>query len=227
MVQLACETDFVAKTEKFQSGLKGIMQTIHAQDLIIKGQHSADEDYLKKICQETKMVAPLDSDVASQNIEDGLKYTISKTQENVQLVKVFQTTWNPSEGEVMQAYIHGQTEKGSGIGKIGTIVHLSREDKKSNEALDKMASQLAMHIAAMKPAFLKEEDIPDKVRQEILEGENGQRALKKYIKRDVMWQQELATASEGSETVGKFLKSRAKQMNTKIEIENWALFMIA
>jgi translation elongation factor EF-Ts len=53
---------------------------------------------------------------------------------------------------------------------------------------------MAMHIAAMKPAFLKEEDIPDKVRQEILEGENGQRALKKYIKRDVMWQQELATA---------------------------------
>ena len=84
----------------------------------------------------------------------------------------------------MQAYIHGQTEKGSGIGKIGTIVHLSREDKKANEALDKMASQLAMHIAAMKPAFLKEEDIPDKIRQEILEGENGQRALKKYIKRN-------------------------------------------
>lgn len=35
------------------------------------------------------MVAPLDSDVSSQTIEDGLKYTISKTQENVQLVKVF------------------------------------------------------------------------------------------------------------------------------------------
>ena len=40
----------------------------------------------------------------------------------------------------MQAYIHSQTEKGSGIGKIGTIVHLSREDKKQNEALDKMAT---------------------------------------------------------------------------------------
>lgn len=73
----------------------------------------------------------------------------------------------------MQAYIHGQTDKGSGIGKIGTIVHLSREDKKVTEALDKMASQLAMHIAAMKPTFLKEEDIPESVRQEILEGENG------------------------------------------------------
>lgn len=65
------------------------MKTIHTQDLVIRGQHSSDEDYLRKICQETKMVAPLDSDVSSQTIEDGLKYTISKTQENVQLVKVF------------------------------------------------------------------------------------------------------------------------------------------
>ena len=227
MVQLACETDFVAKTDKFQEGLKGIMQTIHAQDLMITGQRCADEDFLKKICQDTKMVSPLDSDVASQTIEDGLKYTISKTQENIQLVKVFQAAWNPSEGEVMQAYIHGQTEKGSGIGKIGTIVHLSREDKKISEALDKMATQLAMHIAAMKPAFLKEEDIPESVKNEILEGEGGERALKKYIKRDVMWMQELATAQEGSDTVGKFLQGKGKQMKTKIEVENWALFMIA
>jgi translation elongation factor EF-Ts len=102
-------------------------------------------------------------------------------------VKVFQAAWNPSEGEVMQAYIHGQTEKGSGIGKIGTIVQLSREDKKQNEALNKMATQLAMHIAAMKPAYLMESEIPDSVKQEILEGEDGERALKKYIKRDVMW----------------------------------------
>jgi elongation factor Ts len=30
MIQLACETDFVAKTDKFQEGLRGIMQTFHA-----------------------------------------------------------------------------------------------------------------------------------------------------------------------------------------------------
>jgi translation elongation factor EF-Ts len=118
--------------------------------------------------------------------------------------------WNPSEGEVLQAYIHGQTEKGSGIGKLGSIVHLSRDDKKANESFDKMATQLAMHIAAMKPAYLKEEDIPDAVRQEILAGEGGEGALKKYIKRDVLWMQELATSSKDSDTVGKFLDGKAK-----------------
>ena len=40
----------------------------------------------------------------------------------------------------------------------------------------------------MKPAYLKESDIPEKVRQDILESENGKKALKKYIKRDVLWE---------------------------------------
>ena len=65
MVQLACETDFVAKTEKFQEGLKGIMQTVHAQDVAITGQYCADEDYLRKMVWETKMVTPLDEGVSS------------------------------------------------------------------------------------------------------------------------------------------------------------------
>ena len=82
-----------------------------------------------------------------------------------------------------------------------------------------------MHIAAMKPAYLKESDIPDKVKAEILEAEKGNRALKKFIKRDVLWEQELATA-EKSEKVGKFLSREGKGLKTKIEVEDWALFMI-
>ena len=74
-----------------------------------------------------------------------------------------------------------------------------------------------MHIAAMKPAYLKEQHIPEEVKQEILEGEKGNRALKKFIKRDVLWEQELATA-EKSEKVGKFLSREAKGLKTKIEV---------
>jgi translation elongation factor EF-Ts len=88
-----------------------------------------------------------------------------------------------------------------------------------------MASKLAMHVAAMKPAFLKESDIPEKIKQDILDGENGKKALKKYIKRDVLWEQELATA-EKSQTVGRFFSSESKALKTKINMKNWALFMI-
>lgn len=51
----------------------------------------------------------------------------------------------------MAAYIHGQTASGSGLGKIGSVIHLSREDKKTTAALQTMGANLAMHIAAMKP----------------------------------------------------------------------------
>lgn len=57
-------------------------------------------------------------------------------------------------------YIHAQTSKDSGIGKIGSLVHLSRSDKKGSDKLTGIASQLAMHNAAMKAAFVKKEDIP-------------------------------------------------------------------
>jgi len=77
----------------------------------------------------------------------------------------------------------------------------------------------------MKPAYLKESEIPEKVSQDILESEDGKKALKKYIKRDVLFEQELATA-EKSMTVGKFLSQSGKKKKTKIEMKDWALFMI-
>ena len=37
MVQFACETDFVAKTDRFREGLEVILQTVHSQEgLLIK-----------------------------------------------------------------------------------------------------------------------------------------------------------------------------------------------
>mmetsp|Transcript_12945 Transcript_12945/g.21903 ORF Transcript_12945/g.21903 Transcript_12945/m.21903 type:complete len:84 (+) Transcript_12945:739-990(+) len=82
-----------------------------------------------------------------------------------------------------------------------------------------------MHIAAMKPAYLLEEDIPEEVKQQVLESENGQKAFKKFVKRDVLFKQELATA-EKSETVERFIQSQSRQLKSNVGIKNWALFMI-
>ena len=48
-------------------------------------------------------------------------------------MKVFQSSWNPEEGEVIEAYIHGQTAKSSGLGKMGSLIHLTRQDQKSSD----------------------------------------------------------------------------------------------
>mmetsp|Transcript_42322 Transcript_42322/g.64920 ORF Transcript_42322/g.64920 Transcript_42322/m.64920 type:complete len:84 (-) Transcript_42322:8-259(-) len=82
-----------------------------------------------------------------------------------------------------------------------------------------------MHSAAMKPSFLKEQDIPDSLREEILASEKGKKALKQFIKRDVLWQQDMATSSK-SMSVGKYLAGQARSLKTEIAITNWALFQI-
>ena len=77
---------------------------------------------------------------------------------------------------------------GSGIGKLGSIMHLSLENKKPNDELQTMAKTLSMHVAAMKPAFIKQDDIPEEEKNKILEAKNGKNALKEYIKGNVLWE---------------------------------------
>jgi len=90
MIQLACETDFVAKTDQFQNSLREIMNTLHMQnEKSITGEMCGDQDYLKNLCSGMKMNKSLDPDAGSQTVEDSIKYTISKTSENIQLVKAF------------------------------------------------------------------------------------------------------------------------------------------
>lgn len=80
MVQFSCETDFVAKTDRFQDGLKAIVDTIHAQpSLHISGRQSDDSTILEQIVKTTKLVKSVDPDQSSQTMEDGIKFTASKT----------------------------------------------------------------------------------------------------------------------------------------------------
>ena len=50
----------------------------------------ADVDFLSKLQKDLKLNKSLDSDISSQTIEEGIKYIISKTQENCKLTKVYQ-----------------------------------------------------------------------------------------------------------------------------------------
>ena len=61
----------------------------------------------------------LDPDVPSQLMEDGIKYTISKTQENLKLARVFKISFDPRKGQVLHAYLHNKVLPG--VGKIGSI----------------------------------------------------------------------------------------------------------
>jgi translation elongation factor EF-Ts len=80
----------------------------------------ADENLMADICNRIKLTKNLDPDCPTvQSIQEGIKFIISKTQENCQLQRVFKTQWHPSKGEVLHSYLHNKIKPG--IGKIGSV----------------------------------------------------------------------------------------------------------
>ena len=57
-----------------------------------------DEAVLDNLVKNVTLVDSLDPDQASQIMEEGIKFTISKTQENCQLARVFKASWQPEKG---------------------------------------------------------------------------------------------------------------------------------
>ena len=84
----------------------------------------ADAELIQKLTKEISLLKSLDADVPSQTIEEGIKYVISKTQENCKLQKVYQRRWNPADGEVLHSYVHNPAKSTSNfaLGKIGALV---------------------------------------------------------------------------------------------------------
>ena len=78
-----------------------------------------DEAVLDNLVKNVTLVDSLDPDQSSQIMEEGIKFTISKTQENCQLARVFKASWQPEEGQVLHSYLHNKVQ--AGVGKIGSV----------------------------------------------------------------------------------------------------------
>jgi len=92
------------------------------------------------------------------NVEDAIKFVISKTQENCNLVRVAKSSFDESQGEVLATYLHNKYTPE--VGKIGSFFILRTDNQAHNSGVASVAATLAMHTAAMKPSFLAKEDVP-------------------------------------------------------------------
>lgn len=80
IVEMHCETDFVAKTDQFIKGVDAVLNTIHEdKNLQVSSKESGDTYLLDKLMRDKHLSKPLDPDAGNQTIEDGIKYIISKT----------------------------------------------------------------------------------------------------------------------------------------------------
>ncbi|MDR3290009.1 MAG: translation elongation factor Ts [Rickettsiales bacterium] len=138
IIEVNSETDFVARNDKFQDF---VFDVLEAAILITEKD---DAKYIETL--KTKKIG--DASVA-----DVLIQNIAVIGENIQIRRG--KTYRQDNGYIA-SYIHSQVI--DGLGKIGVLVNLESDGGK--EKLQEFGEQLAMQIAASKPDFLSEADVP-------------------------------------------------------------------
>jgi elongation factor Ts len=139
LVEVNCETDFVARTEDFRGFSEGIADQIAAHDAFGDGT-SGDLASLRTL------PAP---DRSGETVADAISHLVAKLGENIGIRRFARLS--PRPGERFASYVHGN-------GRIGVIVGVPAGD----EALGK---DLAMHIAASDPRFASREEVTSEMLQ--------------------------------------------------------------
>jgi elongation factor Ts len=131
LLEVNSETDFVAKNESFQAFCQGV-----AQAILDGGPENLEA--LKS-----------NSFPGGKTVAEAVTDAISTIGENINIRRfaLFENT-----NGVVSSYIHAG-------GKIGVLVELDTGGV-VNDKIKELGHQLAMHVAAANPSYLRREDVP-------------------------------------------------------------------
>jgi len=213
IAEVNCETDFVAKTDEFIEFTEDIVKTINANDI-------ADVDSL------------MNTSFGEGTFEEELKVKIAKIGENI-VVRRIATIKAPENG-IVNGYIHAG-------GKVGVLVAAACDSEKTCEAIKDTLKDIAMHIAAMKPAYLNPESVPadviekekeiakaqllkegkpENVIEKIIPGK-----IKKFYQETCLTEQEYVKA-EKKESVAEALNKAAKAAGGSAKLVDFVRFEV-
>lgn len=210
IVEVNCETDFVAANEEFVS----------LSNNIAKQASTTKANTIEEFVEEKY--------IADENItiKDAVTALIAKLGENM-AVRRFEK-FAVANG-VLQSYIHGG-------GRIGVLVEISCE--KEDDELVGVAKDVAMQVAAANPLFLNREQVnnetldkereiyrvqalnegkPEKIVDKMVEGR-----IQKYYKENCLVEQ--VWVKNPDYTITKFLQEKSKAVGSPITITRFARF---
>jgi len=207
VVEVNCETDFVARNTDFQAAVGEIAK------LALKAGGDVEK------------LGAATYPKTKATVTDHLKGMVGTIGENMSLRR---TAVLKVKDGVVATYIHNQAAPG--MGKIGVLVAL--ESKGDKDKLIEIGRQVAMHIAAFSPLALKDEDVdpeavereraifaeqakqsgkPEKVVKQMIEGR-----IKKFYQEVVLLKQ--AFAMNPDLTVEKAVKEAEASVGAPIEV---------
>ena len=137
LIEVNCETDFVAKNENFINFVKEISD--------INNSLNSDLEKLKKFSMKN-----------AKTVEDNLVSMISKIGEKITIGRAKTFNYNGSKNF---NYLH--TVVKDNLSKLAVVVSL--ETSNSSDNLKNFGKQLSMHIAASNPLALDVNDIDKKI----------------------------------------------------------------
>ena len=137
VIEVNCETDFVAKNDDFISFVKELSE--------LNNQHSSNQDELKKAVMKN-----------GQSVDDNLVALIAKIGEKITIGK--SKTIENSSG-INNHYLH--TVVKDNVAKLAVLVSLDTSDK--SDTVKSFSKQLSMHIAASNPLALESNLIDQEV----------------------------------------------------------------
>ncbi|RWU12306.1 elongation factor Ts [Pseudidiomarina gelatinasegens] len=125
LVELNCETDFVARDDSF----------------LAFGQKVIDAAFANKETDVEKLKA---TNIGDGSVEEVREALVAKIGENMNVRRVITV----DGGDLVESYVHG--------GRIGVLVAITGGDAD-------LARDIAMHVAASAPQFVKPEDVSAEV----------------------------------------------------------------
>jgi len=137
VIEVNCETDFVAKNQDFIKFVKEIS--------LINNENSSDLEKLK--------ISKMEN---NKTVEENLISLISKIGEKITIGR---SKTIKNEGSKNFIYLH--TVVKDNLSKLAVITSLHSKEK--NEKVDLFGKQLSMHVAASNPLALNAKDLDQKV----------------------------------------------------------------
>ncbi|XP_073100504.1 elongation factor Ts, mitochondrial-like [Elaeis guineensis] len=153
VVELNCETDFVARNEIFQylaSSLANAALSVESPVQQIQAAFPFGSEYLENM----KINLDHPKLCGEATVQNAVTEVAAMVGENIKLRRGF--AMSRSSHGVISSYLH--TSPHPGLGRIAGLLTLEVEDENAAlDALQHVGLSLAMHIVASKPLFLSKE----------------------------------------------------------------------
>uniref|UniRef100_M4C956 Elongation factor Ts, mitochondrial n=1 Tax=Brassica campestris TaxID=3711 RepID=M4C956_BRACM len=203
VIELNCETDFVARNDIFQY----LALAMAKRALLVEDSShpfSGVFPFGPELLEELKLNLDHPKVNGETTVSNAVTEVAAIMGENVRFRRGFLLS-KPSAG-VLSAYLH--TSPQTGLGRIAGIVSLEVDgDNTQLEAIQRVGSEIAMHVVAAKPLFLSKDLAESTGKSQMAVEKMVEGRLRKYYEEVALMEQKFITLVDNlSKEVGSTVK---------------------